>query len=138
MDQGLTSASVTTLVWLLIAIMVVAVASRYMRLPYTVALVVAGLIIALTPFHPAITLTSDVILFVFLPALLFESAYNLHFADVRDNLRPIALLAVPGVILTALFLAGVIHYAAGVGWDTALLFGAIMSATDPVSVLAIF
>jgi CPA1 family monovalent cation:H+ antiporter len=118
--------------------MVVAVASKYIRVPYTVALVVAGLIIALTPFHPTISLTSDVILFVFLPALLFESAYNLHFADLRDNLRPIALLAVPGVILTAIFLAAVIHYAAGVGWDTALLFGASMSATDPVSVLAIF
>jgi CPA1 family monovalent cation:H+ antiporter len=103
-----------------------------------VALVVAGLIIAFTPINLTIDLTPDLILFIFLPALLFESAYNLHFADVRDNLRPIALLAVPGVILTALFLAAVIHYAAGVGWETALLFGAIMSATDPVSVLAIF
>src|SRR5438552_1706732 len=138
MDQGLTSIGVTTLVWLLIAIMVVAVASKYIRVPYTVALVIAGLIIAFTPLNLTVQLTPDLILFIFLPALLFESAYNLHFADVRDNLRPIALLAVPGVVLTALFLAAGIHYAMGVAWDTALLFGAIMSATDPVSVLAIF
>src|SRR5438067_1430434 len=118
--------------------MVVAVASKYIRVPYTVALVVAGLIIALTPINLTINLTSDLILFIFLPALLFESAYNLHFADVRDNLRPIALLAVPGVVLTALFLAAGIHFVLGVAWETALLFGAIMSATDPVSVLAVF
>ncbi|MFL5735450.1 MAG: Na+/H+ antiporter [Chloroflexia bacterium] len=138
MENGLTSTSVTALVWLLIAIMVVAVASKYIRVPYTVALVVAGLFIAFTPIKLTIDVTPDVILFIFLPALLFESAYNLHFADVRDNLRPITLLAVPGVILTALFLAAAVHFAAGVGWETALLFGAIMSATDPVSVLAVF
>jgi CPA1 family monovalent cation:H+ antiporter len=125
-------------VWLLIAIMVVAVASKYMRVPYTVALVVAGLIIALTTSRRAIDLTPDLILFIFLPALLFESAYNLHFPEVRENLRPIALLAIPGVIFTALFVAAAMRLAAGVSWETAFLFGAIMSATDPVSVLATF
>src|SRR5438477_5001762 len=102
MEQGLASISVSTLVWLLITIMVVAVASKYTRIPYTVALVIAGLIIAFTELNLSIDLTPDLILFIFLPALLFESAYNLRFADVRDNLRPITLLAVPGVIVTAL------------------------------------
>lgn len=138
METGLTSTSVTTLVWLLIAIMVVAVASKYIRVPYTVALVIAGLIIALTTSRRAIDLTPDLILFIFLPALLFESAYNLHFPEVRENLRPITLLAIPGVIFTALFVAVAMRFAAGVSWETAFLFGAIMSATDPVSVLAIF
>jgi CPA1 family monovalent cation:H+ antiporter len=138
MNHGLASESVTTLVWLLIAIMAVAVASKYIRLPYTVALTIAGLIIALSPIDLTVNLTPDLILFIFLPALLFESAYNLHFADVRDNLRPITFLAVPGVILTAIGVAAIIHYAVDVTWETAFLFGAIMSATDPVSVLAIF
>src|SRR5207302_7665552 len=137
MGHGLASESIAIVVWLLITIMVVAIASKYIRLPYTIALTIAGLIIAISPINLTVDLTPDLILFIFLPALLFESSYNLHFADLRDNLRPIALLAVPGVVLTALFLAAGIHYAMGVAWDTALLFGAIMSATDPVSVLAI-
>src|SRR3954453_5312565 len=118
--------------------MVVAVASKYIRVPYTVALVVAGLAITFTPLKTTVSLTPDLILFILLPALLFESAYNLSFREVRENVRPIAFLAVPGVILTALALAVAIYFAAGVGWETAFLFGAIMSATDPVSVLAIF
>lgn len=138
MEQGLASAGVSTVVWLLIAIMVVAVASKYIRLPYTVALVIAGLVIAVTPLKLTIGLTPDLILFIFLPALLFESSYNLSFPEVRENLRPITLLAVPGVILTALCVAAAIYYTTGVSWATAFLFGAIMSATDPVSVLAIF
>jgi Na+:H+ antiporter len=138
MDGGIASQGVSAVVWLLITVLVVALASKYIRVPYTVALVVAGLIIAISPIDVQFNLTPDVILFIFLPALLFESSYNLNFNDVRDNLRPIALLAVPGVILTALFLALAIHYTTGVQWGTAFLFGTIMSATDPVSVLAIF
>ncbi len=138
MGHGLASESVTTLVWLLATVILVAVASKYIRIPYTVALTIAGLIIALLDIKLKIDLTPDIILFIFLPALLFESSYNLPFGEVRDNLRPIALLAVPGVILTAVCVATGLYFTTGVGWDTALLFGAIMSATDPVSVLAIF
>ena len=138
MDYGLAGEGVTTIVWLLVAVMAVAVASKYVRIPYTIALTIAGLLIALSPIQITFNLTPDIILFIFLPALLFESAYNLPFPEVRDNLRPIALLAIPGVILTAVSVAVGLHYVAGVGWDTAFLFGAIMSATDPVSVLAIF
>ena len=138
MDHGLTSVGVTTVVWLLVVILVVALVSRRIRIPYTAALVIAGLITALTPINLSVELTPDIILLIFLPALLFESSYNLHFPDVRDNLRPITLLAVPGVIATAAGVAAITHIATGVSWETAFLFGAIMSATDPVSVLAIF
>ena len=138
MEHGLTSTGVTNLVWLLIAIMAVAVASKYIRVPYTIALVIAGLVIAISPIEVTIDLTPDLILFIFLPALLFESAYHLHYSEVRDNLRPITLLAVPGVLLTALCVAALLRFATGVSWETAFLFGAIMSATDPISVLAIF
>ena len=138
MDHTLATEGVITLVFLLITTMVVAVASKYIRIPYTVALTITGLLIALANIGLSITLTPDLILFIFLPTLLFESSYNLRFADVRDNLRPITLLAIPGVILTAVCVAAGLHYATGLGWETAFLFGAIMSATDPVSVLAIF
>jgi CPA1 family monovalent cation:H+ antiporter len=138
MENGLAPATIGVVVWLLIAVLAVAVASKYLRVPYTVALVVAGLAIALTSSKPPLQLTPDLILFIFLPALLFESAYNLGYAELRENLRPIALLAVPGVILTAFLLAAGLHYVAGVPWQISLLFGAIMGATDPVSVLATF
>ena len=138
MEHTLATEGVTTLVLLLIVTLVVAVASKYIRIPYTIALTIAGLLIALANVPLTIDLTPDLILFIFLPALLFESSYNLHFAEVRDNLRPIALLAIPGVILTAACVAVGLHYATGLAWETTFLFGAIMSATDPVSVLAIF
>jgi monovalent cation:H+ antiporter, CPA1 family len=138
MEHTLATEGVITLVFLLITTMVVALASKYIRIPYTVALTITGLLIALANVGLSITLTPDLILFIFLPTLLFESSYNLRFSDVRDNLRPITLLAIPGVILTAVCVAAGLHYATGLGWDTAFLFGAIMSATDPVSVLAIF
>src|SRR4051812_47020757 len=138
MEAGFTGVGVTTFVWLLVTIMVVAVVSKYIRLPYTVALVIAGLVIALLPVERSVQLTPDFILLIFLPALLFESAFNLNFTDVRENMRAIGVLAVPGVILTALGIAAFMHYVVGVSWESAFLFGAIMSATDPVSVLAIF
>jgi CPA1 family monovalent cation:H+ antiporter len=138
MGHGIASEGVTTLVWLLATVILVAVASKYIRIPYTIALTIAGLLIALSGIELDINLTPDLILFIFLPALLFESSYNLPFGEVRDSLRPIALLAVPGVMLTAVCVAAGLKFTTGVGWETAFLFGAIMSATDPVSVLAIF
>ena len=138
MESGATTLGVSTIVWLLIAVLAVAVAAKYLRVPYTVALVVAGLAIALTGSKVAINLTPDLILFIFLPALLFESAYNLRFSELRENIRPIALLAVPGVLATAFLLAAGMHYLGGINWEISLLFGAIMGATDPVSVLATF
>ncbi len=137
MEHGLAN-EVVIVVWLLITVMIVAIASKYLRIPYTVALVLAGLGIALTPNHLTIDLTPDLILFIFLPALLFEAAYHLDFGELRENLRPVILLAVPGVLLTAFFVASLTHYVVGLSWETSALFGAIVSATDPVSVLAIF
>ena len=127
-----------TIFWMLVAVAVVALVTRRIRLPYTVALVVAGLIIALVPGTPTIELTPDLIVAVFLPTLVFEAAYNLHFAHLRENLRPITILAIPGVLLTATTVAVFVHFVGGFDWPVAFLFGAIMSATDPVSVVAVF
>src|SRR4051794_24326364 len=110
METGFAGIGVTTFVWLLVTIMVVAVVSKYIRLPYTVALVITGLIIALIPIEKGVELTPDLILIIFLPALLFESAFNLNLTDLRDNLPAIGVLPVPGVILTALGIAAFMHY----------------------------
>jgi CPA1 family monovalent cation:H+ antiporter len=129
---------VPTFIGLLLIVAVVAAVVRVIRLPYEVALVLAGLAISLIPQAPQAALTPGVILTVFLPVLLFHGAYNLPFAELRANLTPVALLALPGVFVTAALVGGILHACTGLSWATSLLFGAIVAATDPVSVLAIF
>jgi len=123
---------------LVIAVAVVAAAVRVVRVPYTVALVLTGLALALAPGMPRFDLTPQVIFTVFLPVLLFHGSYNLDVADLRANLVPVATLAIPGVVATAGLVGAALHLLAGLSWGSALLFGAIVSATDPVAVLAIF
>ncbi len=129
---------VEAFIGLLVAVAIVATAVRIVRLPYTVALVLVGLAFALAPGAPRLQLTPTIILTVFLPVLLFHAAYNLSLADVRANLTPIALLAFPGVAATAGLIAAALHLVAGLPWETALLFGVIVGATDPVAVLGVF
>jgi len=132
-----TGAAVTTIVWLLIAVALVAVLTHFVRVPYTIALVVAGLALGVIGGPFTVPLTEALILDVFIPALLFEAAYNLSWPRLRAEIRPITALAIPGVI-AGTFIVGAIVHLAGLRWSVALLFGALISATDPVSVLATF
>ncbi len=132
-----TATAVTTIVWLLFAVTLVAALTHFVRVPYTIALVVAGLTLGVIGGPFKVPLTEDLILEVFIPALLFEAAYNLSWPRLRAEIRPITALAIPGVI-AGTFIVGAIVHMAGLRWPVALLFGALISATDPVSVLAIF
>lgn len=76
-------------------------------------------------------------LYVFLPALLFEAAWNLEYKAVRRHWAAIATLAGPGVLLTALIVAGALAVVR-VPFGPALLAGAVLSATDPIAVVAVF
>jgi CPA1 family monovalent cation:H+ antiporter len=75
---------------------------------------------------------------VFLPALIFEAAWSLDLPTMRRAWKPIALLAVPGVAVTALVVAVGAHFLGGVALPIALVIGAVLSATDPIAVVAIF
>src|ERR1700674_4245010 len=86
---------------LLFVIALVAIAVRRLRMPYTVALVIAGLLVTLRQ-QVAFSLTPELILALFVPPLVFEAAFHLSFADLQRNLRLILLLTVPGVIATTL------------------------------------
>jgi CPA1 family monovalent cation:H+ antiporter len=130
--------ALTVFLSLLIVVAIVATIVQVVRLPYEIALVAAGLAFAVVPGVPRITVTPDVILTVFLPVLLFHGAYNLSLSDLRASLVPVAILAFPGVIASMALIAAALHAFAGIGWHSAILLGAIVSATDPVSVLAIF
>ena len=83
-------------------------------------------------------LTPNVILIVFLPALVFEGGIKLNVRDLARNSAPLLLLANLGVFLAALVTGYLVHWTTGLPVEIALLFGTIISATDPISVLAIF
>jgi Na+:H+ antiporter len=123
----------------------VAIAARRLRLPYTVALVVAGLLLGfLHAFQPP-ELTKEILFAVVLPGLLFEAGFHLEFRDFRRDASAILALAVPGVVaaigLTALMLtavAGTIELETNFTWSYALVFGAVVAATDPIAVMGLF
>jgi Na+:H+ antiporter len=136
------------LVWLLIVASVVAVVANRLRIPYTVALVIGGLVLGALHRLPVLQsltqgqrpnwLTPQVVLILFLPPLLFEGSIKIRFRLLRENLVPILLLANVGA-LAATFITGLaIHWVFGLPLMVALLFGSIISATDPVSVLSVF
>lgn len=113
-------------------------AARRVHLPYTVGLTVVGLGMAWLHADPGIALTRNLIFEVLLPPLLFEGALSLPWHALKRDAGPIALLATGGVGLAVLVLACGMHWGAGWPWPSALLLGALLAATDPVSVLALF
>ena len=135
-----------TIVVLLFAISsVVALAARALRAPYTIALVVAGLTLGSLHVVLAPHLTRELLYAIFLPGLVFESAFHLEFRALWANRIAVFLLAVPGVaICMALVAVGLravapsVGLAPNFGWGAALLFGALISATDPIAVVAVF
>ena len=131
--------------WLLIIAAAVAMFTKYIRLPYTIALVVVGIAMGALDLLPQMLLTPELVFHIFLPILLFEAAFNIDLLDLKDNARPIAILALPGVLLATTVTAAITYtgfrlYSGGpeFSWGHALLFGAIVAATDPISVLALF
>ncbi|HEY9691002.1 MAG TPA: sodium:proton antiporter [Oculatellaceae cyanobacterium] len=128
---------VTVLIILLLVATGVALLSRYLRLPYITGLVIAGL--AITELLPRrIGLDSSLIFNVFLPILLFESAINTDISRLRSTIKPIALLAGPGVVISFGTTALLLKFGLGLTWIPALLAGVILAITDTVSVIAVF
>jgi CPA1 family monovalent cation:H+ antiporter len=123
---------------LLLIAAVVAMLTRRLRLPYSVGLVVAGIILAILPFAPKIVLTKDLIYTALLPPLLFEAAFFIHWNQLRRDFSLIVVLATLGVLLSASVTATGMHFLANWQWIDALAFGTLIAATDPVSVIATF
>ena len=135
MSEFLTAESIV--VGLVLVTTLVAIFARRRRLPYTVTLVVMGLLIAI-PTELEFEATPDLILAIFVPPLIFEAAFHVELTRLRENLRPILMLAVPGVLLTTLLVGGMTALGAGMAFGTAVVFGALIAATDPVAVVALF
>lgn len=135
----------TIFILLFIVATTVAIAARRMRIPYTVALVAAGLVLGGLHAFAAPHLTKDLLFAVFLPGLLFEAAFHVEFTDFWRNRGAIVALAVPGVIaaigLTAAILTPILnslHVIRAFTFQHGLVFGAIVAATDPIAVVALF
>jgi CPA1 family monovalent cation:H+ antiporter len=133
------------LILLFTAATAVAIVTRRIRIPYTVALVLAGLALGATHAIHGVQLTKELLYAVFLPGLLFEAAYHLPASEVRSQARSILGLAVPGVVATTAATAAILvttssaaAVAPGFGWPHAIVFAALISSTDPIAVVSLF
>ena len=122
---------------LLIAGIVAMLTSR-LRLPYSVGLVVAGIVLSISPVAPTIVLTKELLFTVLLPPLLFEATLNIPWPQLRRDFPVIVTLATAGVALSAGVTSAGMHYLAHWAWPGAMVFGVLIAATDPVSVIAVF
>jgi monovalent cation:H+ antiporter, CPA1 family len=128
---------VSVLIILLLVATGVALLSRWLRMPYVAGLVLAGL--AVTQLLPQrIGLDASLVLNLFLPILLFEAAINTDISRLRSTVKPIALLAGPGVVIAGGIIALVLKFGLGLTWIPALLVGVMLANTDTVSVIAVF
>lgn len=129
--------------------------SRRLNIPYTVLLAVVGFILGLIEivvdpvgvggilgdFLHSIKnfkITSDAVMFIFLPALIFNSGLSIDAHRLLDDLGPILLLAVVGLLISTVFIGYTVWMVSGMSMIVCLLLGAIVSATDPVAVVSIF
>jgi CPA1 family monovalent cation:H+ antiporter len=124
-----------------------AVAFRRIRFPYTIGLVIVGAVLAVAENHldlhflepmRHIRLTPEVVLYLFIPTLVFPAAVRLDLPLLKQNVYLILLLALPGLVVSTLIVGGIVGAMTPLAWSTAMLFGALISATDPVAVVALF
>ena len=151
MEAGSFAPPVLTLSAMLLLAVIMLMGLQRCRFPYTIGLVIAGLLTGLItdylePFASAgaqelrnqITLSHDLILYVLLPPLVYEASLAIDFRMLRRNLAPILLLSVFGLLLSTAVVGVLVSWLTPLMLLPALIFGALISATDPVAVIALF
>ena len=130
---------------LLTVAMLAAGICRNLPVPYTVFLVVLGMMLewmarTVPEMHVLLEfqLTPELVLFLFLPALIFESAFNLNARQLIKDIAPILALAIVALVISTMIIGTGLWFMLGISMSLALLFGALISATDPVAVIALF
>src|SRR5260221_2774625 len=123
---------------LLVVISVVALAVSRLRIPYTVALVLVGLVITFQQFLK-IEVTPELILTLFIPPVAFEAAFHIEWRTLRENIAFVLVLAVFGVVLSTIIAGSAVALLLpGIPLAAVVVFGALISATDPVAVVSLF
>jgi CPA1 family monovalent cation:H+ antiporter len=129
---------VQTVLWLLVAVVVLATAAQKVAIPYPIVLVLGGVLIGAVDFLPNVELEPEIVFIVFLPPALFIAAAGTDWTRFRQEVRPITALAVNLVLTTMLGVAAVgVGVIAGLDWSTAFVLGAIVSPPDAVATLSI-
>src|SRR6185437_12862956 len=121
----------------LVAITLLAALARRIGTPYPVVLVLGGLVMGLIPGVPSAKLRPDLVLVLFLPPLLYSSAYLSSVRELRASAGPILLLAIGLVLATVGGIAAFGALVVGLPWAVAFVLGAVLGPTDPVSASAI-
>src|SRR5258708_8003149 len=134
-SQASAFAQVQTVLILLVITLIVALISRRLQLVYTLVLVVVGFLIGFLSFLPQVHLDPNVVMFLFLPALLFEGAWSVEIEKLAADWLPVLLLAVAGVVVGIWVIALVFPLWKGVGLVLALPPVAPPSPTPPLSPL---
>ena len=122
---------------LLLIATIVGVITRRLRVPYTVGLVLIGLALSLRG-QVDIDVPPELFLALLVPPLVFEAAFHLSARDLRNDIAPILALAIPGVLITTGLVGLVVMLGTNTPLSVALVFGALVAATDPVAVVALF
>jgi CPA1 family monovalent cation:H+ antiporter len=128
---------ITSVIGLLLIASLVGIVTNRLRLPYTVGLVLIGLAVSLQG-QTDINIPPEIFLGLLVPPLIFEAAFHINVSDLINDLAPILALAIPGVLITTLLVGAVVALGTGFPMATALVFGALVAATDPVAVVALF
>jgi len=123
---------------LLLIAALVAMIARRVRIPYTVILVIVGIALSFFSMTPQMDLSKELIFTVLLPPLIFEATLFIRWRQLVHNLPVILVFAIIGVLLSAWLTSLGMIYLAGWTWQSAALFGILIAATDPVSVIAAF
>jgi len=122
---------------LLLIAVIVGIITRRLRVPYTVGLVLIGLALSLRG-QSSVDFPPELFLALLVPPLVFEAAFHLNIQDLRYDLAPILALAIPGVLITTGLVGLVVALGTGSPLSLTLVFGALVAATDPVAVVALF
>lgn len=130
------SSTITLIFGLLVAIVALTTVATRLRVPYVVLLVLGGLVLGFIPGLPSIKLDPELVLFLFLPPLIYSSAWLTSWREFRVNLRSILMLSVGLVLLTTTVVAVVAHALIGLPWSVAFVLGAVVSPTDAVAASA--
>ncbi|MHB1602011.1 MAG: cation:proton antiporter [bacterium] len=111
--------------------------TRYLKIPYASMLVIIGLFVGIFRIFPNLKITPSLIYYVFLPVIIFEGAVNIKMRPLISNILPIGMLSIFGTIISAIFTAIIFHSVLNFPLKQSLIFGAIITPTDPISILAL-
>ena len=136
---------ISCFVILLLLSAIAAIVLKKLKFPFSIGLVIIGLVLGIITREygwfatlGSVHLTPNIILYILLPTLVFEAAVNIDVRLLIKNLTPVMTLALPGLVIATLITGALISLFTPLPIGPAMLFGGLISATDPVAVIAVF